>query len=500
MGEEKDNLKKYGTEAFVPESGESMSGNDTGMSTSISGNEKKADISISENGPVGRGEGQEGVSKAGVGYDGGSNEKRSETLKIGLRHEKMISEEEAKRLLAEEKARIERGWKKSDMKHKRILVTVVIVAAVLCIIGAVFAFMAGENKGNEEAPKRDETAVVPEKIEGEEEKKEEEQKALGELAVDEIYGYTIGCFEPGDGTFRKTCNIIELHTKNPDVILASYNAREVNGEGRLMGGGAEFLRFVGKDKICYLTDYIFGEYNFQTYHGMSCIDLTNDDKKPKELLVVESNEYNSLDDMTVVTGKYIYYHDERYGGDILRYDIASGELVNTGVKQKDCYLYYDGDTDVLLSSTMGNEKTEIYRRDDMLNIVAGELSKSDVKKMYPELYEEIFWLDFVELDITGSYHEDLYVGGKRIRIDEKTKDVYCDEKLIYDYPDGGNGSVGFRYDPAGKKAVLLMSDKCGGQTCEVFQTIIYDVESGDIEIKPNDLGYEFWSIAKVEKR
>jgi len=183
MEDKKNNLEKYGTEAFVPGDG-NMNGNGDGAGASTSGNSVGDSVSASGNSPVGRGEGQEGGSGPKVGSEGGLNEKAPETAKNSRRNEKMISEEEAKRLLAEEKVRIEQGWKKSDMKHKRILVTVVIVAAVLCIIGAVFAFMAGENKGNEEAPKRDEVAVT-EKGEEEEKEKEPEESKVEEISIED---------------------------------------------------------------------------------------------------------------------------------------------------------------------------------------------------------------------------------------------------------------------------------------------------------------------------
>lgn len=52
-----------------------------------------------------------------------------------------ISEEEAKRLLAEDKARLEQGWKKSAARRKRIVVIAVTVAVVVVVAGLVFALI-----------------------------------------------------------------------------------------------------------------------------------------------------------------------------------------------------------------------------------------------------------------------------------------------------------------------------------------------------------------------
>lgn len=61
-----------------------------------------------------------------------------------------ISEDEAKRLLAEEKRLAEIEYGKAQGKSKKILVTVLIVAAVLCVFGAVFALVIGGMNGGED--------------------------------------------------------------------------------------------------------------------------------------------------------------------------------------------------------------------------------------------------------------------------------------------------------------------------------------------------------------
>jgi len=114
MGDDKENLRKYNTEAFVvPEeekmgnnrgmgdntetdksasgngtgNGISTSGNSVGDSVSASGNDAQNGINISGNGPVGRGEGLEGGSGPKVGSEGGLNEKAPETAKNSRRNE-----------------------------------------------------------------------------------------------------------------------------------------------------------------------------------------------------------------------------------------------------------------------------------------------------------------------------------------------------------------------------------------------------------------------------
>ena len=56
--------------------------------------------------------------------------------------EKMvISEEEARRLLAEDKARLEQGWEKSEKRRKRIIKIAVTVAIVVVVIRLIFALI-----------------------------------------------------------------------------------------------------------------------------------------------------------------------------------------------------------------------------------------------------------------------------------------------------------------------------------------------------------------------
>lgn len=67
-----------------------------------------------------------------------------------------ISEEEAKRLILEDKRRTEQSLRESNQKGKKIMVMVLVVAAILCVLGVVFAMMIGgqenESSNNPERP------------------------------------------------------------------------------------------------------------------------------------------------------------------------------------------------------------------------------------------------------------------------------------------------------------------------------------------------------------
>lgn len=66
-----------------------------------------------------------------------------------------IDEAEARRLLREEKQRVETGLNAADKRGKKVLVIVLIAAGILCVAGLVFAMvMRGRNDGG----MRDETA------------------------------------------------------------------------------------------------------------------------------------------------------------------------------------------------------------------------------------------------------------------------------------------------------------------------------------------------------
>lgn len=53
----------------------------------------------------------------------------------------IISEEEARQLLAEDKARLEKGWEKAEKRRKRIAVMAVVIAVVVCVIGLVMVLV-----------------------------------------------------------------------------------------------------------------------------------------------------------------------------------------------------------------------------------------------------------------------------------------------------------------------------------------------------------------------
>lgn len=53
----------------------------------------------------------------------------------------IISEEEARQLLAEDKARLEKGWEKAEKRRKRIAVMAAAIAVVVCVIGLVMVLV-----------------------------------------------------------------------------------------------------------------------------------------------------------------------------------------------------------------------------------------------------------------------------------------------------------------------------------------------------------------------
>ncbi len=59
----------------------------------------------------------------------------------GVPRKVAISEEDARRLLAEEKARLEQGWKKAETRRRRVLVIAIVIAVVVCLVGLVMVLM-----------------------------------------------------------------------------------------------------------------------------------------------------------------------------------------------------------------------------------------------------------------------------------------------------------------------------------------------------------------------
>ncbi len=101
-----------------------------------------------------------------------------------------ISEEEAKRLILEDKRRTERSLKESGQKGKKIMIAVVIVAAFLCAFGVVFAMIVGGQKNDaEDGVEQSDNDVSA----GEEEKPDEPenndpvQMAVSDALVQKLY-------------------------------------------------------------------------------------------------------------------------------------------------------------------------------------------------------------------------------------------------------------------------------------------------------------------------
>lgn len=181
MGDEKDNLKKYNTEAFaVPEgekmgnekkTTEDMSGNRDGMG----GNDSEMNTSTSENGPVGHGEGLEEGSKVGVGSEGGLKGIALETPENGHRVQN------------------ENIYGKPLQKHQKrmngIALAVIMVTLVLVGIAGVIVWDALQ-QGNQEPVKVDKPVVSEV---GKEEKPEEpkvdevREISIEEPVVQEVY-------------------------------------------------------------------------------------------------------------------------------------------------------------------------------------------------------------------------------------------------------------------------------------------------------------------------
>lgn len=61
-----------------------------------------------------------------------------------------ISEEEARRLILEDKRRTEQSLRESNQKGKRIMIAVLVVAAILCVLGVVFAMVIGGQKNDDQ--------------------------------------------------------------------------------------------------------------------------------------------------------------------------------------------------------------------------------------------------------------------------------------------------------------------------------------------------------------
>lgn len=103
-----------------------------------------------------------------------------------------ISEDEARRLLTEEKQRVETGLKRADKRGKRVLIIVVIVAVILCVAGLVIGVVMREEDGG---GKREEVGNgVEEKTDSGEEASDGEMKDV----LDKFYSGKPGGSETED--------------------------------------------------------------------------------------------------------------------------------------------------------------------------------------------------------------------------------------------------------------------------------------------------------------
>jgi len=183
MGDDKENLRKYNTEAFVVPEDEKM-GNNRGMGDnaetgkSVNGNDTENGISISGNGPVGHGEGQEEASRVGVGYDSGSDEKRSETAENGLRNE---NENNYQNVFA-----------KPLQKHQKRMngIAVAVIVVTLAIAGVAGVLVWDALRQSTQEPVETDKPAVSEVVEGEEKPEEPmaEEISIEEPVVQRVYG------------------------------------------------------------------------------------------------------------------------------------------------------------------------------------------------------------------------------------------------------------------------------------------------------------------------
>lgn len=124
----------------------------------------------------------------------------------------------------------------------------------------------------------------------------------------DIYGYSILSYIPDDNSWKEYYRIVELHIKENDKTLASYDGNVKNAINQIRNINVNSAKIVN-NKLYYQLYYNSSNNGITTYNNIMCIDLTSDDKIPYAVFEWKQDEINSAKAIKgfKVTYSYIYF-------------------------------------------------------------------------------------------------------------------------------------------------------------------------------------------------
>ncbi|MBQ9072657.1 MAG: hypothetical protein IJY25_05825 [Bacilli bacterium] len=151
----------------------------------------------------------------------------------------------------------------------------------------------------------------------------------------DVYGYAIMEWLPGDGTSNEYYRIVELHKNSNDKTLASYDVTHKNSINKV--NSIENLKIV-KDKLYYKINYNADMNGISTYSSIMYIDLNDSNKQVNELI---SWKPENLDDSRKIqtfeaSEDYIYFctiNETLEGISYYRFDI-NNKKIETSTKDE----------------------------------------------------------------------------------------------------------------------------------------------------------------------
>jgi len=214
-------------------------------------------------------------------------------------------------------------------------------------------------------------------INDEENEVENNENTQIENEEDDVYGYALMSYAPGDGSFNEFYRIVELHKNSDDVIIAKYDVNKRNSVDK--PSGVRILKSVN-NKLYYALYYNLTESGILEYGNIMCIDLNSEDKTPVEVLNWKQSEAN-------------------YNKTIMDYNVTS-----------DGYIYF-------------NTRESKFYKYNMSSKESKEISETE----YRSTYKDAEVADVID---------ELYINGKKVSIDRVNKQLSYDSKVIYTSKEG----------------------------------------------------------------
>lgn len=310
-------------------------------------------------------------------------------------------------------------------KKKKYLIPLFIVLLIVCV-AAIGLFLTSDSS-NSNRSKKTNTANNSNKKEDQkvqvDDKNEENDKEDDDIDV--VLGYSILSYSQDDGSGKSYYKIVELHKKEENKDIVSYEGFTHNAIGKVNKIDV-YKASIVDNKLYYQLHFNSDEYDINTYSSFMCIDLSVDNPVPVEILSTKdfSNEKRRIVTYKVY-GDYLYY---------------------LTLESKDSYYKYN----------MTEKKEEMSSEEEF----------ESIKLFSDSNYEHII----------GSDDKKRYFKGKSLYVNDNNKIIY-DGEIIYT----AQGSNIALYYPMDDNIIFSETQKCDGNGCSPFKYYKLNIETHEKE-------------------